>query len=51
METYYVSCKKNTANENTSVRKSKQSILMLLSNWAACDRKKSRFIENQELQK
>ena len=26
---YCVRCKKNTANENTSVRKTKQSILML----------------------
>ena len=50
METYCVSCKKNTANKNTSARKTKQSILMLLSNWAVCDRKKSGFIENQGLQ-
>ena len=32
METYCVSFKKNTAKENSSVRKTKQSWLMLLSN-------------------
>ena len=32
METYCVSCKKNTANKNPNVRKSKQNRLMLLSN-------------------
>ena len=26
---YFVDCKKNTANENSSVRKTKQNILML----------------------
>ena len=31
METYCVNCKKNTANENSSVRKTKQNRLMLLS--------------------
>ena len=30
METYCVSCKKNTANENLSVRKTKQIRLMIL---------------------
>ena len=29
METYYVSFKKNTGNENSSVRKTKQNILFL----------------------
>ena len=36
METYCVSCKKYTANENSSVRKAKQNILMLLSNRDIC---------------
>ena len=49
MKTYCVSCKKNTANENSSVRKTKQNILMLVSNCAVCGKKKSRFIKNQEL--
>ena len=39
METYCVSTKKNTANENLSVRKTKQNILMLLSNYSACGQK------------
>ena len=40
MENYCVSCKKNTANENSSVRKTKQNRLMLLSNCAVCGKKK-----------
>ena len=47
METYFASCKKNTANENSSVRKAKQNRLMHLSNCAVCVKKKSRFIKNQ----
>ena len=30
MEAYFVSCKKNTANENSSVRKTKENRIMLL---------------------
>ena len=40
METYCVSCKKNTANENSSVRKTKQNRLMLSSNCTLCGKKK-----------
>ena len=36
METYCVSCKKYTANKNSSVRKTKQNKLMLLSNCSVC---------------
>ena len=43
METYYLICKKNIANENSSVRKTRQVRLMFSSNYAACDRKKSRL--------
>ena len=49
METYCVSCKKYTANENSSVRKTKQNRLMFLSNCAICGKKKSNFIKNKEL--
>ena len=49
MEMYCVSCKKNTANENSSVRKINQSRLMLLSNCTVCGKKKSSFIKNEEL--
>ena len=44
-----VSCKKITVNENSSLRKTKQNRLMLLSNCAVCGKKKSIFIKNQEL--
>ena len=49
MEIYCVSCQKNTANENSSVKKSKQKRLMVLSNWAFCGKKTSTFIRNREL--
>ena len=47
METQFVSCKKNIANENASVRKTKQNKLMLLSNCADSGKKKSTFIKNE----
>ena len=46
METYCVSYKKYTANENSSVKKTKQNRLMLLSNCAVCGKKKITFIKN-----
>ena len=49
METYCLSCKKNSESENSSVRKTKQNISMLLSNCAICGKKKSTFIKNQKL--
>ena len=51
MKTYCVSCKKYTANENSRVQKTKQNRLMLLSNCAACGKKKSTFIKNKDLHK
>ena len=51
METYCVSCKKNAANKNPSVRRTRQNRLVLGSNCAICGRKKIfkvRFIKNQE---
>ena len=39
METYCVSSKKNTANKNSSIRKTKQNRLMLLRNCAVCGKK------------
>ena len=47
METYCAS-KKYAANENSSVRKTTQNKLMLLSNCAIYGKKKSAFIKNQE---
>ena len=49
METYCVSCKKYTANENPSVKKTKQNRLMLLPNCTVCGKKKSTFIKNEEI--
>ena len=49
METYFVSCKKNTANENSIVTKTKQNRIKFLSNCAICGKKKLNFIENQKL--
>ena len=40
METHCVSCRKNIPKQNSSVRKTKQNILMLLSNCAICGKKK-----------
>ena len=40
MEIYCVSCKKNTENKNSSVRKTKQNRLMPLSNCSVSDKKK-----------
>ena len=49
MKIYGVSYKKNTANKNSSVRKTKQNRLIFLSNCAVCDKKKWTFIKNKEL--
>ena len=51
METYCTSCKKNTANENSNIRKTKQNGLTHLSNCAICSKKLLTFIKNQELNK
>ena len=39
MEIYCVSCKKHTANGHSSVRKTNQSKIMLLSNFSVCGKK------------
>ena len=49
METNFVSCKKNTGNKNSSVRKTKQNQLTLLSSCAVSSKKKSTSIKNKEL--
>ena len=48
METYWVSCKKNTANKNSSVRRTRKNRLMFVSNCTVCGTKKLGFIKNQE---
>ena len=50
IKTCCVSCKKNTANENSSVKRTKKKKkLMLVLNCTVCGEQKSRFIQNQEL--
>ena len=49
MKTYCINCKKFTENKNSSVRKTKQKRLMRLSKCAACGKRKSTFIKNEEL--
>ena len=41
METYYVSCKRNTMNGNSSVRRTKQNRLIFLSNCTICGKQKA----------
>ena len=48
MESYCVSCEKNSGKENSSIRNNKHNRLMLLSNCAACEMKLLRFIKNQD---
>ena len=49
MEMYFFSCRKYSANENLTVRKTEQNRLTLLSNCTICGKKKSTFIKNKEL--
>ena len=50
METFCVSCKKYSENEISSVRKTKQNRLILLSNCIVCGKRKLTFMRNKELQ-
>ena len=45
---YCVICKNYTENKNSSIKRTKQNRLMLLSNCVVCSKKKLRFIKNQE---
>ena len=47
-ETYCVSCKKYSANESSSVKKTNQNRLMLLLNCPICGKKISTFIKNKK---
>ena len=49
MEIYCVSCKKYTANENSSVRKTKQKRLMLLANVLFVARKNQLLLRIKKL--
>ena len=45
---YCVSCEKNAVNKNSSVGRTEQNRLMLVSKCVVCGKKISRFIKNQE---
>ena len=49
METYCVRCKKNTANNNSSVKRIKQNRLMFLSNCAICGEKNQGSLKIKKL--
>ena len=49
MKTYCANCKKYTKNKNFSVKRAKQSSLMLVFNCAVCGEKKLSFFKNQEV--
>ena len=48
MEAYCLKCKKNTKNINPKIWSSSNDKAMILSKYAICGSKKSRFIRNQE---
>ena len=48
MKSYCLKCKKDTKNINPTVSKTSNNNVMILSKWAICGSKKSRFIKNQE---
>ena len=48
MEAYCLKCKKNTKNINPKIWSSSNGKAMILSKYAICGSKKSRFIKNQE---
>ena len=48
METYCLTCEKNTKNINPKIWSSRNGKGMILSKSTICGSKKSRFIKNQE---
>ena len=48
MKSYGLNCRRDTENINPRVSKTSNGRTMLLWNFAICNSKKSRFIENQE---
>ena len=48
MESYCLKCKKYTKNINPQVCSTSNSKLMILSNCAICNSKKSKFIKKQD---
>ena len=48
MNSYCLSCKKDTQNINPKIVRTKNNRLRMLSKYAICNNKKSRFIKEQE---
>ena len=48
MVSYCLKCRRNTGSKNPRVAKTKNGRIMLLSKFAVCDSKKSKFIKEQE---
>ena len=47
-ETYCLACRKYAKNNNPKIVRNRQNRLMIQSNCATCDSKKSRFIKEQQ---
>ena len=47
-ETYCLVCRKYTKNNNPKIVRNRQNRLIIQSNCANCDSKKSRFIKEQQ---
>ena len=47
-ETYCLACRKHTENINRKIVRNRQNRLMIQSNCAVCNSKKSRFIKEQK---
>ena len=45
---YCLKCRKNTESKNLKAASTKNGRIMLLSKYAVCDGKKSKFIKQQE---
>ena len=48
MNSYCLSCKKDTKNINPKIVRTKNNRLMMLSKCSVCNNKKSKFIKEQE---
>ena len=48
-ETYCLACRKHTKNNNPKIVRNRENRLMIKSNSATCDSKKSRFIKEQQV--
>ena len=48
MLSYCLKCRKNTESKNPEVVKTKNGRIMLLSKCSVCNRKKSKFLKEQE---